>query len=135
MAYNTFETPGPSPTWIKITKSYSDFSAAGLTKTVNIATLPAKSVVHATIVNPTTTFVGGIISAYSVSVGIVSNVDLMPASSVLTLPSRPFASALIVAGNVGSTDTVTATAISITGLLNAATQGSVDIWILVSILN
>lgn len=122
----------PVTRWVKITKSYTDFSAAALTNTINIATLPAKTIVNAVVLNPATPFTGGIISAYSISVGIASNVDLMPASSTLTTPTRPFASNIIVAGKVGTTDTVTATAISVTGLLNAATAGSVNIWILES---
>lgn len=126
--------PNTYPQWMKITKAYTDFSTAGLSNTITIATLPAKSVVHSTIVNPTTTFVGGIISAYSVSVGMINTVDLMPASSVLTIPSRPFSSSLTLAGTIGSTQAITATAIAVTGLLNAATQGSVDIYLLVSIL-
>lgn len=120
--------------WVKITKAYTDFSTAGLTSTITIATLPAKTVVTATVMNPSTPFTGGIISAYSISVGMSSTVDLMPASSTLTTPTRPWASSLIVSSPTGSTQTVTATAISVTGLLNAATAGSVDIWLYESTL-
>lgn len=120
------------PTWIKITKTYSDFASAGVTNTINIYTLPAKSVVHATIVNPTATFTGGTINAYALSVGLVTVADLAAAVSLFTIPTRPFPSALTLAGKFGTTDTITATATSGVGLLNAATQGSVDIYLLIS---
>lgn len=120
------------PTWVKITKSFSDFSTAGLTNTITLATLPAKTIVTASAIYPSTPFTGGLISAYSISLGIASAVDLMPASSTFTTPTRPFASNLAVAGIQGGTQAVTATAISVTGLLNAATAGSVDIYLLES---
>lgn len=121
-----------STRWVKITKSYTDFSTASLTNTINIATVPLKTVVSAVVLNPSTSFTGGIISAYSISVGVASNIDLMPASSTFTTPTRPFTSNLIVAGKVGTADTITATAIAVTGLLNTATAGTVDIWLLES---
>lgn len=122
------------PSWTKITKTYTDFSTAGLSNTITIATLPAKSVVHSVIVNPTTTFTGGLIASYSVSVGMVTTIDLMPASSIFTIPTRPIPSNLLLAGSIGSTQAITATAISTVGNLSAATQGSVDIYLLVSTL-
>lgn len=123
------------PRWIKITKSYSDFSTAGLTNTITITTLSAKSVVLGACLFPGTAFTGGIISAYSISLGMASAVDIMPASSTFTIPTRPFSSNLIVAGIQGGTQAITATAIAVTGLLNAATAGSVDIWLLTSIIS
>lgn len=123
-----------SPVWVKITKTFSDFSTAGLTNTIAIATISAKSVVSAVVLNPTVAFTGGLIAGYTISVGMNTAVDLMPASSAFTIPTGPFESNLIQAGSIGSTTAVTATATSITGLLNAAAQGSVDIYLLVSTL-
>lgn len=120
--------------WIKITKAYTDFSTAGLSNTITITTLPARSVVNSTVVNPTVAFTGGLIAGYTVSVGIATTVDLMPASSIFTTVTNPIASNLASAGTIGSTQAVTATATSVTGLLNAATAGSVDIYLLVSTL-
>lgn len=120
--------------WVKITKSYTDFSTAGLSNTITLNTLAAKSVVSAVVMNPSTAFTGGLISAYTISVGMATAIDLMPASSTFTTSARPFSSNLIMAGSVGTTQIVTVTATSVTGLLNAATQGSVDIWILTSTL-
>lgn len=126
--------PNIYPQWQKITKTFSNFSVASLTSTITITTLPAKSVVNAVVINPTTAFTGGLIAGYTVSVGMQTNVDLAPASSMFTTVTNPFSYSLIAAGDINTTEDITATATSLTGLLNAATQGSVDIYLLVSTL-
>lgn len=133
---SAFLTSAPSNycAWIKITKAYTDFATAGLTNTITLTTLAVKSVVNAIVMNPSVAFTGGLISAYTISVGMSTLVDLMPASSTFTTVGRPYSSNLIQAGTVGSTQIVTATATAITGLLNTATAGSVDIWLLISFL-
>lgn len=120
---------------IKITKTFTDFSTAALTNTIALITLPAKSIIYNTVVSPTTAFTGGIISAYVVSVDVVSVGDLIPNTSVFTVPTRPYESNTdTFACTIGSTEAVFITATSVTGLLNAATQGSVDIYLTVGIL-
>jgi hypothetical protein len=122
--------------WIKITKTYTDFSTAGLTNTISIYTLPAKGVVHGVQLNPSVAFSGGLIATYTISVGITgNNVKYQAATNVFTGASFTVnTSALMFVENIGGTTTINATAISTVGNLNAATAGSVDIWLLVSTL-
>lgn len=123
-----------APHWIKITKNFSDFSTAGLSSTITLISLPAGSVVTATSMKVGTAFTGGIIASYTLSVGVASNIDLLPASSSFTTTTRPFVSNLAVGIKTATSENVGITAISTVGLLNAATAGSVDVYLLVSSL-
>ena len=132
MALTSGELSG-NPQWIKITKSYTDFATAGLTNTIDLLTLPNKSVIHNCIIKHSTRFLGGIIATYTLSVGItgtlakyaiafdVNQVTGAAVSGINSLVGFEFAS-----------NTISATAVSTVGLLNAATQGDVDIYLLVS---
>ncbi len=123
------------PKWIKVTKSYTDFSTGGLTNTIDVITLPAGWVIHANIIKPTQSFTGGIISAYTVSLGIEGNlVKYGAAFNVLQAPGatvQQLTSSLFVE-NWDAGVAIKATAISVTANLDAATQGSVDIYMLIS---
>ncbi len=123
--------------WVKITKAYTDFSAAGLTNSINIYSLPAKAMIHACIVKQSTNFTGGIIATYTISVGVGSGASV--AKYGLAFDVFQSAAANVIGVNVlggvedfsGATN-ITATAVSTVGLLNAATQGSVDIYLFIS---
>lgn len=124
------------PHWIKITKTYSDFSTAGLTNSITIYTLPAGGVIHAVQMNASTKFSGGLIATYTISVGKAgTNAKYAIATNVFTGATLPVISVLPAVESIGSTTAITATAISTIGNLNTATAGSVDIWLLVSILS
>lgn len=119
--------------WVKITKTYADFAAAGLTNDIEIYSLPAKGVIHAVQINPTTTFSGGLISAYTLSVGIATNlVKYQAAAVVFTGATLPAVTATTGVESMLSATSIRGAAISITGLLNAATQGVVNFYLLVS---
>ncbi len=127
--------PG-NPNWIKITKLFSDFSTAGLTNSINIFSLPAKGVIHAVFLNPTTLFSGGIIASYTISVGISGTpAKYNAAANVFTGAGLPTPTAGIFVENMSGSTNIQATSISTVGNLNAATAGSVDIYILISLLN
>lgn len=124
-----------TPKWIKVTKTFSDFSTAALTNTIDIYTLPIKGVMHSVQVNSSITFSGGTIAAYTVSVGIIGTLAKYAiAANVFTGATLPTINIIAGVESVSATTTIKATAISTVGNLNAATQGSVDIWLLVSIL-
>ena len=122
------------PQWQKIaTLKYSNFSAASLTNNVSTGyTLPAGSVIMGCLLNPTTTFSGGSISNYTISIGTVGNYSkYLSAQTVFT------GATLTPATNTGIESmsvvtTIYATATSTSANLNAATQGSVDIYLLVA---
>lgn len=128
MAYQPF-----SSQWIKITKVYSDFSTAGLTNDISLYTLPAKGLIHSVQIVPTTAFSGGLISAYTLSVGIAGNlVKYSAAINGFTGFSLSQPSATTGIESTSVTTDIRIAAISVTGLLNTATAGSVDVYLLVS---
>lgn len=134
--YLLYDILSPTLSWIKVTKTFSDLSAASLTNDIEVLSLPAKGVIHAVEIVPTTAFTGGLIATYTISVGIAGNfTKYRGATNVFTGFTLPTPAA-----NIGMESTTVATsiraqAISTVGLLNAATQGSADIYLLVSNLN
>lgn len=133
-------TATASAQWIKITKTFTDLSAPSTSNNIVIFSLPAKGVIHSVVMKHETAFSGGSISAYTVSLGRVAaltdyigNSDVFQAVAGTTffIPSsaitpRPY--------NFGGTTGIVANAISTGANLNTATQGSVDFYILYSIL-
>lgn len=120
--------------WVKITKTYSDFAIAGLTNNVSIYTLATHEMIHSVIINPTTSFQGGTIATYTISIGIPS-----PLNATAYLGATSVLGGTITANNPTlslslNNNAVSAYAISTIGNLNAATQGSVDFYLLVSTL-
>lgn len=134
-----YETISPNvPRWVKVTKTYADFAAAGLTNDISIYTLPSKGYIHDVKIIPTTPFAGGLIATYTISVGIAASLakyaiaaNTFTGNTTLGLIHAPLPG---LENTAGSTD-IRAAAISTVGLLNAATAGSVDIWLLVSTLS
>lgn len=128
--------------WQKITKTCADFSAAGLTNDIEILSLPAKSILHAVVVQHTASFTGGTIATYTISVGVTGNlVKYLAVSNVLQAPGNtvvfPAASVTPLSPSpedMGASISIRASAISTVGLLNAATTGSVDFYLLTSTL-
>lgn len=122
--------------WIRVSKSYTDFSTAALTNDIEIFSLPPKGVLHAAIIKHNTAFAGGSIASYTLSVGRVGSLDVWvegssvsaAPSSTLFYPSESFPSPL----NFGSAASIRSQAISVGGNLNTATTGSVDYYLLIS---
>lgn len=123
--------------WVKYTKTYTDFSAAATSNTVLLGAMSSKVVVEAVIVKHATAFSGGSISAYTVEVGSAADADEYAApfsvfqavSEGAHLVSQSFRMSLF-----GSAQNLNATARSVGANLNAATQGSVEIWVKTSLL-
>jgi len=125
--------------WIKVTKTYSDFSTAGLINDIEIYSLPAKSVLQSSIIKPTTLFTGGLIATYTISVGIFGNLAKYALSYNVkqAVSDTAFGLGVSISPTVedfGAAKSIRASAISTVGLLNAATQGSVDFYLLISTL-
>jgi hypothetical protein len=123
--------------WYKYTKTFADFSTAGNTNEITLDTMVAGAVIHAVKVKHSDNFAGGAIASYTINVGITSmtpafmtsafNVFQAESATALTVSSinQPYG------GQVGLV--VRALATSTGAFLNAATQGSVDIWLLASL--
>jgi hypothetical protein len=133
---NTTITDGSVPVWVKITKTFTDFSAAALTSSINGYVLPAGGILHAVKVKHSASFTGGSISAYTVSVGISGNeTKYAPVFDVFQATS---ATAYLLGSTLGgeshtATTNIVFQATSTGGNLDQASQGSVDIWLLVSV--
>src|SRR6266508_941516 len=113
MAYNPYV-----PQWLKITKSYTDFSTAGLTNDIEIYSLPAKSMINATQVFATTVFSGGLIAAYTISVGISGTLEKYAAAvNVFTGAALQQPSAITGIESMSGATSIRAAAISVTGNL------------------
>jgi hypothetical protein len=63
-------TPGAIPVWIKITRTYSDFSANANSNGITLWTAPAGAIIHAVKIKHSTLFSGGTLGAYNIGVGI-----------------------------------------------------------------
>ncbi len=130
-----------TPKWVKITKTYADFATAGLTRTISIFSVDAgdKAYLHDVYIVPTTEFSGGLIAAYTISIGTsTNNTKFLLASNIFTgnttaTSLHTLQPRIVDAESNGQFD-ITATAISTVGNLDAATAGSVDIYLLISTL-
>lgn len=126
-----------TPSWVKITKAYTDYSTGGLVNTISTGfTLPAKGIITGCVVIPTTAFSGSTIASYTISVGIAGTVaKYAVATNVFTgfTLTTPNVLPGIESTSAGVAITTTATAVGAN--LNAAAAGSVDIYLLVSYLS
>lgn len=121
--------------WKKVTKVYTDFSTAGVTNNIEIYLLPAKGVIHAVLVSPTVAFAGGLIATYTISVGIAGTLaKYAPATNAFTGFTLPVISVITGIESLSGTTSIKASAISTVGNLSAATAGSVDFYLLISLL-
>jgi len=121
--------------WIKITKTYSEFSTAATTNTIDLYTLPAKGVLHNTFIKHSSQFQGGGITEYTVSVGITGNLQKYALKTDVFQSVGDQNYGQYVYGAIedfGNTVTMKITAESVGANLNAATQGSVDIQLFLS---
>jgi hypothetical protein len=126
-----------SATWTKYTVSYTALATAGTTNSITLFTASAKTVITGVIIKHSTNFIGGTLSAYTVSVGqsgnntqFASAFDVFQAVSNSAFQSTDEQQLTDFASPVA----VTITATSAGDNLNSATQGSVDIWVLSSTL-
>lgn len=127
------------PQWAKYTKTYSDLSTAANTNSITLFSLPAKGVIHAVAIKHSAAFTGGAIASYAVAVGISGDTTKFATwVNVFQAPGDQVGQASNVGvgiENFGVATTILLSATSVGGLLNAATAGSVDVWVLSSTLS
>lgn len=121
--------------WVRVTKTYADFSAASTSSAITIYTLSANQYLLAVAAKHTAAFTGGAIATYTVSLsgpgvgpGALLNVHGAPAAGTnFSVPSTSgFA--------VFTSTNVTATANTSGANTSAATAGSVDFWLYIGTL-
>jgi len=124
--------------WTKYTVSYSSLSAASNLSSVTLAALPAKTALHAVVVKHSASFTGTGITAYAVAVGTSANpTKFTPYFDVLQAPGNDIGQSIDTGCNIedfGASTNIVLSAASMGGLLNAATAGSVDIYLFTSVL-
>lgn len=125
------------PSWIKITKSYTDFAIPNTTSSQVLYSLPAKGIINGVIIKHNTAFTGGSISAYAISIGVVGSetqfveeFDIFQATGDAVFETSTDNTPL----NFSTADNIMVTCTSTGDDLDAATQGSVDIYLLLSTL-
>lgn len=128
---------GDGMAWQSYTFSYTDLAAAALANSITLATLLPKQMLHAVVVKHSASFTGGAIASYRVSVGVTA----APArySTLFDVFQAPGNSVAIAStsGNVenfAANTTLLLSAVSTGANLNAATAGSVTVWLLTSVL-
>ena len=114
---------------LRVTKAYTDFSTAGLTLTINLATLPAFSRVIALSCQCTTAPAGGALATYTVEAGDAGDPNGYEAGADHIAGGvamyETHGAYLTTAGRtVTAATAVQATATSTGANLNAATQGA-----------
>ncbi len=125
------------PSWKKITKTYSDFSTAGLTNNISIYTLQPKEVILAYSIKHTTQFSGTLITSILASIGIVGTLALF-LQGTTNMTGAPngvdinIGNSVFMQSTSGTTD-VRLTLVSIGAFLNALTAGVVEVQLLTSI--
>jgi hypothetical protein len=134
-------TLGVVPQWVKVTKAYSDFSFAGSGNTINIYNAPAGTCVHAVKLKHSTSFTGGSLASYTIEVGVATSPGVLQTPFDVHQAVGATAYAFTGETSMGSpaalshtaSTQITATAACSGDTLNHATQGSVDIWLLLSV--
>jgi hypothetical protein len=128
------------PTWTKYTVAHTALQTAATTNNISLFILPAKTMIHKVVVKHSTAFAGGAIATYTVSVGIIGTLaKYIAAFDVFQAVSSTAFSIAAATVNAGVEDFSSGVAIQIAAIstvanLNATTQGSVDVWVLTSLL-
>jgi hypothetical protein len=121
------------PVWTKYTVSFSALSAASAANSIDLFSLPARGIVHAVCIKHSASFTGGGLTNYTLAVGPTEG----KYASAFNVFQAPGTSTALLTLGCWNEDFVSATQIKLWarasgGLLNAATAGSVDVWVYTS---
>jgi hypothetical protein len=125
------------PKWTKFTVAFSAFTAAATTEDIELVSLATRGAIHKVVIKHTTAFSGGTLSAYTLSVGITGTLakyavafDVFQAvgNTVFGFNNLPDME------NFGAATSIRIAATSTGDNLNNATAGSVDVWLLRTVL-
>lgn len=131
---NTGDAP---PLWIKYTATFTDLSAAATTNSIVLFSLPAKTMIHQVIIKHSVAFSGGAITAYTVAVGDAGNLNRYTVPFDVFQAVGDTTRSITQVNDLESFTNATnilLTAASIGANLDAATAGSVDIWVMATLL-
>lgn len=143
----TANLPVYAPRWIKRSFTYEDFATAATTNEIELWQIPPGGMVHAAVIKHSTAFAGGSISAYDIRCGKPGgapgdDTNLLAAFNVFQAVSgTTFAYSTgtdsdppypLFMQNFGTSYSLSIYASCSGDDLDAATQGAVDVWLLVS---
>lgn len=126
---------GGVPVWTKYSLDYTDFATAAASNEITLGVVPAKTVIHATVLKHGASFTGGTIASYTLKVGIsgapgkyLSPFDVFqaPGDTVGSVANDGFCE------DYANPVTVTITATATGDTLDNATAGTVDVWLYTS---
>ena len=131
------DSASASGQWTKYTFTHTQLQAAALTNTVEIASLPAKTIIESVLVKHSTLFTGTSITDYKVTVGITGELDRYVGSVDVDVAVSDSAFAFVNLAEMPSFSSATSlklTATSVGANLSSSIAGSVDVWVKTSTL-
>lgn len=126
-----------NPVWTKYTFSHTAFQVAATSTDLELLSLPTNGMIQQVIVKHSTQFTGTGITAYTVSVGTASNFIKYTAAFNVNQTVSDTARSITIANDIESFSSSTSIRIRATSTgadLDQSTAGSVDIWVLTSVL-
>jgi hypothetical protein len=126
-----------NPVWTKYTFSHTAFQTAATTNDIQLLLLPIKGMIQQIVVKQSTQFAGTSITAYTLSVGIASNFTKYTSAYNVLQAVSDTARSITQANDIESFTGTTSIRIKATSTganLSASTAGSVDVWVMTSVL-
>ena len=121
--------------WVSVTVDHAQFAAAALTDNFEIYSLPAGYAIHGAVLYHTTSFTGGSVSAFTVSLGVTGNATRFTSAFDVfqaTAGDTGLTSPGLWLENYLAATSVKAFATSVGGNVNTTTQGTLVVKLLVS---
>lgn len=125
------------PKWAKYTVAATAFTAAAAAEDIELFSLPARGVIEKVVLKHTTAFSGGSLSALTISVGITGTLTKYSATfdafqatgdTVFSFNNLPNTE------DFGAATSIRAAAVATGDTLDNVGTGSIDIWVLTSVL-
>lgn len=135
-AWSTISADTSVPKWTKYTIAHTDLQAPSGSNNITLFTLPAKTMLHKVILKHSTAFAGTGITSYQLSLGISGAATKYAANFDVTQVVSDNARSITTADDIESFSSGTSMLLQATANanLNQSTAGSVDIWIMTSLL-
>jgi len=124
------------PTWFKFTLSHTQLQAAALTNSITLYALPAGCIIHGVKLKHSVTFDGPAITEYHLALGFAGEIEALlieydVESTAVANDNFAIAQTFDSRNHAAATN-VLVSARAVGANLNTSTQGTAEIWLLVS---